>query len=104
MRSVPESEKPLVPDPSVAWNKAQVYLDRVSDALHDLEEGGGVLEAARIGGWKPSKLDKAAEALKLTRDAIDGERGWWSGGPVRGLRRTPLHGREWCFFTAMATK
>ena len=32
-----------------------------------------MIEAARIGGWKPSKLDKAAEALKATRDAIDGE-------------------------------
>jgi hypothetical protein len=61
------------PDPTVAWNKAQLYLDRLFDALHDLEEGGGVLEAARLGGWKPSKLDKAAEALKATRDAIDGE-------------------------------
>ena len=70
---MPEPENPPAPDPTVAWNKIQVYLDRLFDALQDLEEGGGVVEAARLSGWKPSKLDKAVGSLKATRDAIDGE-------------------------------
>jgi hypothetical protein len=61
------------PNPTVSWNKVQGYLDKLSDALHDLEEGGGVIEAARQDGFQPSKLDRAAEALRATRDAIDGE-------------------------------
>jgi hypothetical protein len=75
------------PDPSVAWNKVQGYLDKLFDALQDLEEGGGVIEAARRGGWKPSKLDKAATSLKTTRDAIEGElarlKAARGGGPKR---------------------
>ena len=75
------------PDPTVAWNKAQGYLDKLFDALHELEEGGGVLEAARLGGWKPSKLDKAAQALKATKDAIDGELGRLNVARRQGARR-----------------
>ena len=75
------------PDPAVAWNKAQGYLDKLFDALHDLEEGGGVIEAARIGGWKPSKLDKAADALKATRAAIDAELARLRASRCQGVRR-----------------
>lgn len=64
---------PSRPDPAVAWNKVQVYLDKLFDAIQELDEGGGVIEAARLGGWKPTRLDKAAASLKATRDAIDGE-------------------------------
>jgi hypothetical protein len=81
------SELARSPDPTVAWNKVQGYLDKLFDALHELEEDGGVAEAARLGGWKPSKLDKAAASLKATRDAIDGElarlKGVRRGGPKR---------------------
>jgi hypothetical protein len=70
---MPDEVKSVTLDPSVAWNKAQGYLDKLFDALHDLEKGGGVVEAARMAGWKPSKLDRAAQALKATRNAIDGE-------------------------------
>jgi hypothetical protein len=66
------SDQPT-PDPTVAWNRVQGYLDKLFDALQDLEEGGGVAEAARLAGWKPSKLDKVGASLKATRDAIDGE-------------------------------
>jgi hypothetical protein len=61
------------PDPTVAWSKVQGYLDKLFDALEELEEGGGVVEAARRGGWKPAKLDKAAGSLNATREAIQGE-------------------------------
>jgi hypothetical protein len=66
-------ETPPFPDPTVAWNKVHGFLDKLFDALHELEEGGGAIEAARMGGWKPAKLDKAAGSLKAVRDAIDGE-------------------------------
>ena len=32
---MPVPEKPPTPDPTVAWNKAQGYLDKLFDALHD---------------------------------------------------------------------
>jgi hypothetical protein len=84
---MPDPSTTPTPNPTVAWNKAQGYLDKLFDALQDLEEGGGVLEAARIGGWKPSKLDKAAEALKATRDAIDGELARLKVARRQGARR-----------------
>jgi hypothetical protein len=81
------TDSPKTPDPSVAWNKVQVYLDKLFDALQELEESGGVIEAARQGGWKPSRLDKAAASLKATKDAIEGElarlKAARGGGPKR---------------------
>jgi hypothetical protein len=78
---------PETPDPAVAWNKVQGYLDKLFDALHDLDEGGGTIGAARLGGWKPGKLDKAAASLKATRDAIDGELARLKAGRKAGGKR-----------------
>src|SRR4051794_8646484 len=64
-------EAPPPPDPAaVAWGKTQQYLDRLFDALEQLDEAGGVVAAARAGGWSPKARKKAAASLAAAKDAI----------------------------------
>jgi hypothetical protein len=46
---MPDPERPR-PDPAVAWNEVQGYLDRFFDALNDPEEGGVIMVGDRRNG------------------------------------------------------
>ena len=63
----------VTPDPSVAWNRVQMHLDKLFDSLAELEEGGGLQAAAKQDGWKPARVEKALKSLGAVRDLIDGE-------------------------------
>ena len=67
--------EPSPHNPTVARNQTQSYLYKLFDSLQNLDEGGGLAEAARLGGWKGKKLKKARPSLKAIRDAIDGALG-----------------------------
>jgi hypothetical protein len=59
-------------DPAtVAWGKAHQYADKLFDALEALDEAGGIVAAAKLGGWSPKARKRAEASLAAARDAID---------------------------------
>ena len=62
-------------DPMVAWNKIQLYLDRLFDSLEALDESGGITAAASSGGWTPKARKRAEASLIAAREAIDRQLG-----------------------------
>ena len=67
------SEQPAAPNASVAWGRVQQYLDKLFDAMADLDESGGVLATSAEQRWRPSRIDKAAGSMRAVRDQLDAE-------------------------------
>lgn len=70
---MPETQQAKPPDVRAAWDRATGYLDKLFDALQDLDEAGGVPAMARAAGWKPARLDQAVRSLKAVRGQLDAE-------------------------------
>jgi hypothetical protein len=61
-------------DPAdVAWNRVQIYLDKLFRALDELDEAGGIRRAAEAGAWKPGSVEKARASLCAAREALDSQ-------------------------------
>ena len=66
------SPKPTTPDPAtVAWCKTSGYLDKLFEALDDLDEAGGLDAAAKAGNWSPKARTKAVASLEAVRGQLE---------------------------------
>jgi hypothetical protein len=59
----------LPPDLNTAHSRVLQYADKLFAALADLEAAGGMKGLA--SGLKPAAVERTAQALKSTRQAID---------------------------------
>ncbi len=71
MADEPPEPAPKATPSTVAWAKAHGYADKLFDALAALEESGGIVEAARAGGWSPKARNRAEASLVAAKDAIE---------------------------------
>ncbi len=58
--------KPSSQDPTLqgSWSRVQQYLDKLCEALADLDEAGGIEAVAEAQGWRPGKVEKAKASFK----------------------------------------
>ena len=60
-------------DPTAAWSRAQVCMNRLFAALADLDEAGGTPAAANIAAWPDRKVGKALGVMGLLRTMLGAE-------------------------------
>lgn len=84
-----------MPDPpppasaSVAWQRCQIYLDRLFDALEALEGKGGLAAVRGETGWSAKSERKAMELMESVRAQLDAILAREKGGRREGPARPP---------------